>query len=141
MDITAIQVAKRFLGIKEIEGQKDNPFVVWCLSTCGLDTSDETPWCSAFINAICFMLGLQRSNSAWARSWLDVGTPVPLEQAKSGFDICIFQMGTGTQGHVGFYVGLHEEDIMILGGNQSNSVSLKMYPKEILLGVRRLLEE
>ena len=50
-------------------------------------------------------------------------------------------MGTGTQGHVGFYVGLHEEDIMILGGNQSNSVSLKMYPKEILLGVRRLLEE
>jgi uncharacterized protein (TIGR02594 family) len=142
MNITAIEIARRFFNMKEIPGVKDNPFIVWCLSTCNLDTSDETPWCSAFVNGICYILGLEnRSNSAWARSWLMVGTPVELEDAKIGWDICIFQRGTGQQGHVGFYAGLREDKILILGGNQADSVSVMLFGKDKLLGVRRLLEE
>ena len=127
--------------MKEVPGVKDNPFIVWCLSTCNLDTHDETPWCSAFVNGICYILGITRSNSAWARSWLMYGEPIELENAEVGFDICIFQRGTGQQGHVGFYAGMKDEKIMILGGNQSDSVSVMLFGKEKLLGVRRLWVE
>ena len=127
--------------MKEVPGVKDNPFIVWCLSTCNLDTHDETPWCSAFVNGICYILGITRSNSAWARSWLMYGEPIELENAEVGFDICIFQRGTGQQGHVGFYAGMKDEKIMILGGNQSDSVSVMLFGKDKLLGVRRLVEE
>ena len=70
-----------------------------------------------------------------------VGTPVELGNAKVGWDICIFQRGTGQQGHVGFYAGIREEKILILGGNQADSVSVMLFGKDKLLGVRRLLEE
>jgi len=141
VDITAFKVAKRFFGMEEIPGQKDHPFIVWCLSTCNLETSDETPWCSAFINGICFILNLPMSNSAWARSWLMVGIPIELEEAQVGFDICIFKRGTGSQGHVGFFAGMEGDNILILGGNQNNSVNVLSFGKDKLLGVRRLLEE
>lgn len=143
MNFTAIKLAKRFMGAKEIQGDKDNPFIVWCLSTCNLDTHDETPWCSAFVNAICYLIGddVPRTNSAWARSWLNVGDVISLEDANVGWDICVFQRGTGSQGHVGFYAGEHEGKIVILGGNQSDSVNLLTFDKSKLLGVRRLWVE
>ena len=139
MNITAFKVAKRFFGMEEIPGVKDHPFIVWCLSLCDLEASDETPWCSAFVNGICFILDLPRSNSAWARSWLTTGLPIDLEEAQIGFDICIFKRGTG--GHVGFYAGMEGDNIMILGGNQNDSVNLLSFSRDKLLGVRRLLEE
>ena len=41
-------------------------------------------------------------------------------------------------GHAGFYAGVEGEDILVLGGNQSDSVSISHYAKSDLLGVRRL---
>jgi uncharacterized protein (TIGR02594 family) len=147
MNITALRVAKQFLGIKEIEGEKDNPFVVWCLSTCGQDAKDEMAWCSAFVNGVCLILGLDRTNSVRARSWLNVGIPVELKDAKPGFDVCVFSRGTGLQGHVGFFAGIRfndkgeEDGIYVLSGNDNNSVTLRVYNKSRLLGVRRLFVE
>ena len=141
MNITAFDLAQRFIGIKEVAGQKDHPFIVWCLSTCNLDTHDETPWCSGFVNGICYLLDLDRTNSAWARSWLGIGKAIALDDAKVGFDICIFSRGTDGQGHVGFYVRTEGELIYVLGGNQSDSVTITAYTKDKLLGVRRIYEE
>jgi uncharacterized protein (TIGR02594 family) len=151
LEVTAYDIAQRYVGIKEISGAKNHPLVQWWLSLCGfsLDTPDEVPWCSAFINGVAWELRLPRSKSAAARSWLNIGVPMPLEGAEAGFDVVILKRGGAPQpgpevidapGHVGFFAGLDWDlkRILVLGGNQGNSVSIGSFPVDSLLGLRRL---
>jgi hypothetical protein len=39
MTITALDLAQRYIGIREIAGQKNHPLVSWWLSLCGFDLS------------------------------------------------------------------------------------------------------
>ena len=148
MYINAYMLAERFVGIKEVSGSVDNPQI---LAMLRLDNdwpkNDETPWCSAFLNYIVWLLALRRSKSLLARSWLKVGFPMKLADAVIGFDICILKRGDGEQpgpnnytapGHVGFYAGKDENSVYLLGGNQGNAVSVQKFPIERLLGIRRL---
>ena len=49
----------------------------------------------------------------------------------------VFKRGNSSwQGHVAFYLGETAGRIYVLGGNQSNSVSVTSYPKSKLLGYR-----
>jgi uncharacterized protein (TIGR02594 family) len=151
MNITAYSLAQRYVGIKEIPGSEDNPAVMAMLKLDGdWPQNDEVPWCSAFTNWIAWHLRLPRSKSLRARSWLRVGVPVQLADARPGFDVVILKRGSGRQpgpdvidapGHVGFYGGVQGNSVLLLGGNQSNSVSIVGYPQSRILGVRRLLEE
>jgi uncharacterized protein (TIGR02594 family) len=137
MEITAYDLAQRFIGVKEVEGLASNPMI---LSMLKLDDAwpedDSVPWCSAFVNYVCWLLRLPRSKSLAARSWLGVGLPITM-QATVGFDIVVFSRGE-TGGHVGFYAGQDQQFIQVLGGNQSNSVRVSDYPRAKLLGIRRL---
>lgn len=145
MNITAFDLAQRFTGIKEMSGKVSNPQILAMLQ---LDDKwpqdDEIPWCSAFANYIAWLLRLPRSKKLNARSWLEVGKPVLLFEAKVGFDVVVFERGKdGVSGHVGFYAG-HPSfggEVFVLGGNQSDSVNISSYPKDKLLGVRRLHED
>lgn len=148
MTITAFDLAMRFVGIKEQAGtDKNNPFIMSFLT---LDASwpanDEVPWCSAFVNYVAWLLRLPRSKSLAARSWLGVGVPVTLIQLDRGFDIVVLNRGGSpdptvlqSPGHVGFYGGMEAGRIMVLGGNQGNTVSLVSFPTDQVLGYRRLL--
>lgn len=148
IELTAYDLAQRFAGIKEIPGSENNPQVMAMLR---LDQqwpeNDEVPWCSAFMNYITWLLRLPRSKDLRARSWLLVGRPVALEEAAPGFDVVILKRGGGdqpgpevidAQGHVGLYAGLEYDRILLLGGNQSNTVCVSGYPVNRLLGIRRL---
>jgi uncharacterized protein (TIGR02594 family) len=145
---TAYDVARHFIGMKEYPGAEDNPFIVWCLELCGFKGAhDEEAWCAAFVNGICYILGLPRSGSAAARSFLAVGMGIGLETAESGNDIVILKRGGPDQpgpgvlnapGHIGFFAGTIEEKVMVLGGNQNNSINIMPFPKDRVLGVRRL---
>ena len=139
VEITAFEMAQRFVGITEVPGTKDNPTVMAMLK---LDNSwpqnDEVPWCSAFANYIAWLLRLPRSKSLGARSWLNVGVPVKLEDAVAGFDVVILARGEPPQGHVGFFAGSSPTMISVLGGNQGNKVSIQEYARDRLLGIRRL---
>jgi len=81
---------------------------------------------------------------AWARHWLGFGECVwgpgdPFGQsgAKPG-DVCILSRSDG--GHVGLLWHDPKNGMLaILGGNQSNSVSIKEYPLSRLLGIRRVV--
>ena len=151
MKITAFDLAQRFVGITEVPGSEDNPQIMAMLKLDGSwPKNDETPWCSGFINYIAWLLRLPRSKSLRARSWLRVGRPVELDDAKAGFDVVIFKRGSGSQpgpdvidapGHVAFFAGMEGGKILVLGGNQGDSVTVARYAKTRLLGVRRLLEE
>jgi len=147
MNITAFDIAQRFTGMKEVGGSVDNPQIMAMLK---LDNdwpeADEVPWCSAFANYICWLLRLPRSKNLRARSWLQVGKGIHIEDAEPG-DIIVLQRGGGRQpgpevleapGHVGFYAGRFGDFIEVLGGNQSDTVKVSRYPSARLLGVRRL---
>ena len=140
-------LAQRFTSIEEVGGNVDNPQIMAMLK---LDmkwpSHDEVPWCSAFVNYICYLCRHQRSKDLRARSWLNVGRGIQLEQAEAG-DIVVIKRGGGDQpgpevidakGHVGFYAGMFGGFIEILGGNQSDTVKVSRYPRDRLLGVRRL---
>jgi uncharacterized protein (TIGR02594 family) len=146
MNVTPFDVAFRFQGTKEVAGSTSNPLV---LAMLRLDnkwpTDDEVPWCSAFTNFICFLLGLPRSRSLAARSWLKVGTPVNLSEATPGFDIVILNRAGGSPdpkvdgpGHVGFFAGLDGSKVAVLAGNQSNEVNIQMFDATRILGIRRI---
>lgn len=151
MNITAYDLAQRFIGIKEVPGNQHNPQVLAMLS---LDTSwaveDEIPWCSAFVNYIAWLLRLPRSKSLAARSWLGVGQPIPNPtSASAAFDVVVLSRGPTPQpgpevldapGHVGFFASQDTIKglIYLLGGNQGDKVSVAAYPARNILGIRRL---
>ena len=138
MIITPFQLAQRFVGLKEVHGTVDNPQI---LAMLRLDDTwpehDEVPWCSAFVNYIAWLLRLPRSKSLAARSWLNVGIPIQLTEAQADSDIVILSRDGG--GHVGFYAEEQGEFVLMLGGNQSDSVCIQAYSKQRILGVRRLV--
>jgi len=134
------QTASDYLGLKEWPGARSNPRVVemFAASGNGWVQDDETPWCAAFVGAVLAQVGLTGTGKLNARSYLDWGDPVDLVDAQRG-DIVVFWRGSrdGWQGHVGFYGGVLGNDVLVLGGNQGNAVSVAPYPKARLLGVRR----
>lgn len=144
---TPLMIARRFLGMQEVPGVVNNPAIVAMLQ---LDAKwadrDEIAWCSAFANAVAWLLDLPRSKSLAARSWLLVGEPIVLERAEPG-DVVILKRGGGDQpgpevldapGHVGFLVDHTGGMLRVLGGNQSDSVTIEVFPVSRLLGIRRL---
>lgn len=152
--MTLHEMASRFLDeIHELPAARHNPFIQWAHTLSGLsaDTPDEVPWCSSFVNAIAWMLKLQRSRSAGARSWLKYGTPVELKDATPDNDVVVLKRGLGPQpgaevtsgasGHVGVFSGLGDGGVWVVGGNQRNSVTRQWFPLEQVLGIRRLTKE
>ena len=145
--VNAFDLAQRFVGMKEVGVSLDNPQIMAMLKLdIGWPEHDEVPWCSAFANYICWLLRLPRSKSLRARSWLQVGRGIALDDAVPG-DIIVLKRGKGSQpgpevieapGHVGFYAGRFGEFIEVLGGNQSDTVKISRYNSKRLLGVRRL---
>jgi uncharacterized protein (TIGR02594 family) len=137
--MTAFELAQRFVGeITELTGNEHHPLIQWFHMLCALgpDRPDETPWCSSFANGVCWLLRLPRSKSAAARSWLTVGVPIELRAARPGYDVVVLERGAG--GHVGFFAGQDDASVFLLGGNQSDAVSVAPFPKATILGVRRL---
>lgn len=147
IEMTAFDMAQRFIGVKEVPGDRSNPAVLAMLK---LDDDwpegDDVPWCSAFANYVTWLLRLPRSKSLMARSWLKVGRAVN-EEPEVGFDVVILKRGGGSQpgadvtdapGHVGFYAGMENGKVLVLGGNQKDEVNIAAYPKSRVLGIRRL---
>lgn len=145
----ALTLAQRFVGVVRVRpAGDDDPFIVAFLElVTHAPEHDEVPWCSAFVNFIAWLLDLPRSNSLAARSWLAVGQPVQLADAQAGNDVVVLSRGLDPQpgpdvlsapGHVGFFVSSDGVNVTLCGGNQSQAVSIKAFPVEHVLGVRRL---
>lgn len=128
-------IAEAELGTKEIPGSQHNPRIVEYHATTSLAaTNDETPWCSSFVNWCVQQAGIEGTNSAAARSWIRWGKK--LSTPRKGC-IVVYSSSRGpTSGHVGFFEGFRGNQILTLGGNQSNTVNFASYPSSRLLGYR-----
>lgn len=141
MNAEIIKAALELYGLKEIEGKENNETIVNFFKEIGHSwvKDDETPWCSCFANIVAKRTGHQFTGKLNAQSWLDVGEKV--ETPEIGDVVVLWRDKPDSgKGHVGFFIREEKEkgSIHILGGNQSNQVSIWSYPKTRLLGYRRL---
>lgn len=134
IEISLYEVASNLLGMKEVVGKEHEPFIQWCFSTTTFPApyTDEDAWCSALLNGLCKLLGVERTNSAAAISWEEKGIPITLAQAEKGMDILVWEH------HVGLYGGRKGDKVICLGGNQGNRVSEALLLSNTLKAVRRL---
>lgn len=134
-----LRQARLHLGTKETKGKDSNPAILEFFKLAGHDDIDneETAWCAAFVGAMLKLSGYPLPPTAtnlMARSYLKYGKPLaePVVGA-----ICITPRGKSSwQGHVGFVVGWSDTHIELLGGNQSNAVSIIKVSRETVLGYR-----
>jgi len=137
-----LELARSYLGTKEVTGPADNPKIMEMYRTIGQDwvEHDEMAWCAAFVGHCLETSGIASSRKLNARSYLTWGEKVPsLEQAKEG-DVVVLSRGTsGWQGHVAFFLRAVGQQVEVLGGNQGNGVSITRYPQSKILGIRRAL--
>jgi uncharacterized protein (TIGR02594 family) len=128
-----LEIALSLYGLKEIPGTENNPQIMIFFHSIGQDwvQGDETAWCSAFINWCAKTEGLTYSGKLNARSWLNFGTEVSIEEA----DIAVLWRSSpdSWKGHVGIPIREDGDSLWLLGGNQSNMVKISAYPKERVL--------
>jgi len=134
--------AARELGIKEIQ-KSDNPRILEYWRATELTVkSDEVPWCAAFVNWVLMKCGIEGTLSGLAKSfshWKG-GFPIPLSQARRG-DIVVLNRAIPhpTFGHVGFFDSYDApiNTVRVLGGNQSNAVTVAPYPTSRIISIIR----
>jgi uncharacterized protein (TIGR02594 family) len=140
--MTHLTIARSYLGTKELKGTADNPKIREMYRTVGHHwvEHDEVAWCAAFVGHCLEKAGFTSTRKINARSYLTWGEKVAgPEQAKEG-DIVVFTRGSNTaQGHVAFFLMATGSQIEVLGGNQSDGVTVARYAKSRLLGIRRPL--
>ena len=134
--------AMKFLGLKEIKGTVNNKTIIgWAKEIGGniddIYKSDEIAWCGLFMAILAFRTKRTLpKDPLWALNWNTFGNRVEKEDAMFG-DVLVFVRNGG--GHVGLYVGEDKTAYHVLGGNQSDSVSVTRILKTRLYGVRRPL--
>lgn len=128
-----LAVATQEIGIRERPGPMPHPRIWEYLASVDnlseLDrSSDETPWCSCFMNWCVEQCGIDGTNAAWAKSWHNWrkrlnGSP------RTGA-IAVFERVTAKNhaGHVGICIAQEDDQLLLLGGNQSNAVRYSWYP-------------
>jgi len=93
---------------------------------------DEQPWCGLYV-AICLGLSGRFIVKEWyrAREWESDKMTKILRPAYG----CIVTFTRNGGGHVGFVVGQDQSNnLMVLGGNQSNRVSIAPFAKNRVTG-------
>lgn len=128
--------AKSVFGLHET---KDKAALQKYLKSDGKTLGDPAalPWCGDFVETVIRNAlptepfpGDLGKNPYWARNWALLG-----KEVKPCYG-CILVFGREGGGHVGFAVGEDTTDYYVLGGNQSNTVSITRIDKKRLLSAR-----
>ena len=131
-----ITEAKTALGRNEA---RDRSWLMDWLKRDGRSLGDpaKSPRCGDFVETSIRMalpneplLGALGTNPYRARNWLLFGKETkPVTGA-----VLVFERGSG--GHVGFALGQDDTNFFVLGGNQSDAVTIARIAKSRLLGAR-----
>lgn len=132
----AFETAKEFIGTKEyLDDGKLNPLIFEFHKTTTLGKVDQNyAWCSSFVNYCVTKAGLIGTNSTSARSWLKWGQP---SQVNNEGDIVVLKRGNDQiSGHVGFLCGFDGVYVIVLSGNQRDSVCRQKFLIANILDIR-----
>lgn len=125
-----MSVAEAELGVSEnsLPGEHNKRIIEYHSATSLQATTDETPWCSSFVNWVMKQSGYTGTNSALAKSWMNWGKAIT--EGKPGAIVVIQSKsasgnaatGSSTGYHVAFFVSKDSSKIRLLGGNQGDQV-------------------
>lgn len=134
-DAPWMELARAELGVKEGAGAAENPVVLKYFADAGggWAKSDAIPWCAAFVGAMLERAGYACTRSLAARSYLQWGRAVSSPRVGA---VAVFKRGAPPSGHVGFVESWTASRVTVLGGNQSNAVTLAEFKRSDLLGMR-----
>ncbi len=127
--------AWRELGQSEVAGPAHNPRVLAMFDELGHHgQSDETAWCAAFVGTCLERAGIASTRSLRARSYESWGIAATTPSAGT---IAVLRRGSDPAlGHVAFLVGATDRHVILLGGNQSNAVTVAAFDSDLVLGYR-----
>jgi uncharacterized protein (TIGR02594 family) len=140
---TWLAIARAELGVHEAPGADNDARVseYFSFTRLGPGTPDSTAWCAAFVGWCLERAGIRSTKSARARSYLTWGFEI--REPRIG---CIVVLSRGDaalgQGHVGLYVGARRKgligpkQLLLLGGNQANAVSIAPYAYQRVISYR-----
>lgn len=127
-----IMEARKHIGLAEVAGKAHQPVIVrWLAELKAWWRDDETPWCGVFVAHCCRVAGRDLPKHWYrAKDWLNVGRRL---DAPAYGCIVVFERKGG--GHVGFVVGQDARgNLLVLGGNQGNRVSVAAFPRSRVAG-------
>lgn len=132
-DTDPLWLAFAALDIGKTEKNNDAPWLRAMLASMGLGWLIGQPWCGSMLARWMRNAGLEPPRHAYrALSWLDWGKTI--DEPVRGC-IVVFERKGG--GHVAIVVGRQRDgQLVCLGGNQMDSVSLAAFPAGRVLGYR-----
>lgn len=126
-----LRLAYSHLGLREIKGRQHNAAILSWWERLSLPfKDDETPWCAGFVNAMIqeAELPIVQKNRAAALGWRWNGYGTRLNAPALGAIMSMERPGKPGSGHMTFVAGRDRRgNIMGLGGNQGNMVSINPY--------------
>lgn len=130
--------ATRLMGTREQPGVGSNPKIIdWATAQGIAYKGDDIPWCGLFVGH-CISATLDReptpADVLRARAWAAFG--IKTQPTPGAVMVFWRRSPTSGLGHVGFYAGEDATAYRILGGNQSDSVSLAWVLKDRLVTAR-----
>lgn len=131
--------AMSFLGVQEKEGKANNKQILDMFVSAGFEgLGDEVPWCAAFVTHVLKECGYSYIKSLKARDYQHYGcaTGYPM----LGNIVVLWRESEDSQfGHVGFFIRKDKHHVWLLGGNQSDKVSVQKYPRKRVISYRQAL--
>lgn len=134
-----LETARKKLGVATFPKGQSNPRITeYHANTNIAGYDDKAAWCSTFLNWVFAQHSITGTGSALARSWLDWG--VGLDSPQLG---CVAVLERedpdGWKGHVGFFLSMQGDQVVLLGGNQLNEVREHHYPVSSVLAYRSVV--
>jgi uncharacterized protein (TIGR02594 family) len=126
-----LEAGIKLIGVHEGVGAKDNPDIIDWAKEEGGDiakeyTHDSVPWCALFANHCLSSVGVKGTGTLWALDFAGNWPAVKLIGPAVGAFAPMLRSGGG---HIIQIVGRDQHgNIMGLGGNQSDQVSIVPFP-------------
>lgn len=130
-----VKSALKEVGVKEIVGSGHESRVLeYQATTAGKYSDDETPWCGAFVSWVFSTAKIKHGlkTPERAKDWSNFGSPtnnpvvgsVAIKSRVGGGHVCIV-VGKDLNGN-----------LLCVGGNQNNMVSISTYKKDVFESFR-----
>lgn len=136
-----IAEARRHIGLREDTSRaRHNPKILaWLDKMASFDGAarpwwrdDETPWCGLFVGYCLGSVGRYVVREWYRALAWEAEAMLRLEAPAYG---CIVTFTRAGGGHVGFVVGRDQRgNLMVLGGNQGNAVSIAPFDRSRVTG-------
>lgn len=130
---TYIQELDLLSHVRERSGKsKNHPEIMKLYKEAGHEwpQADEVPWCAAAVNTMLKRGGYKYVKSLGAR---DTGRKLPgtRNNTPKRWDVGVMwtRSKNSYNGHIGFVVKADRNWVWLYGGNQSNGVNVKKYPR------------